>query len=252
MLEKFIDKLDSARSLDRAFLDSHDFIITFGFYAKGLDKDFKSDICLHPFLHVKTDFYIRYEVGSEEGVAALLLYEATKEADSTFNKELDCGYLSAESNVSSEEIEEIISFLKNAKSPMLLVGSDIYLHNRANNILNILAKLPLEVYIASYDNTKIYRLKQIDSKLDSAIEIGEYNGCIIYLNHLNNANTLIISSEFAKAWRVENNEKVEVSFENHKLDCTCKLDSTFGGVVGILNADISDTYPYKKIALKKR
>lgn len=252
MLEKFIDKLDNAKSLDKAFLDSYDFIITFGFYAKSLDKDFKSNVCLHPFLHTATDFYIRYEVGSEEGVAALLLYETTKEIDSTFNKGLDYGYLSAESNISSEELLELISLVKNAKSPMLLVGSDIYSHKQANNILNILSYLPFEVYIASYDNTKIYRLKHSDSRLDFAIEIGEYNGCIIYLNHFSNNNTLIISNEFAKAWGLQNDIKVEVSFEHYKLDCTCKLDSTFGGVIGILNANISNTYPYKKIALKKR
>lgn len=250
MLEHFIDKIDNATNLDNNFLKNYDFIVTFGLYL----KDFKSNVCLNPFLDTKTDVYIRYEVGNEEGVAALLLYEFGK-GSTAFTQELDYGYLSAESNISKEELSELKSLLKQAKKPILLVGSDIYFHKMANNILHILAMLDLDVFITSKDKNKVYKLKSLQTIPDSNIELGEYNGCIIYIDNTKNTkdeHILKISNEFAKAWKLQDNEKIKISFENHTFDGICKIDSSFGGVIGILQASIDGTYPYKKVVIKKR
>ena len=87
---------------DKSALKNYDFIITLGFYNPALLSH--CNVCFYPFLDCEADFYVRYEVGTEEGVVALLLYEfADKGADSrleSFINALDYGYLSAESNVS--------------------------------------------------------------------------------------------------------------------------------------------------------
>ena len=86
--------------------------------------------------------YIKYEVGSEEGVLALIAKAIIKDKDldkatKEFLNALDDGYLSAESNVGEEEIEKLKVDLKRKKSPYLIVGSDLYSHPRATNIAKI-------------------------------------------------------------------------------------------------------------------
>lgn len=83
--------------------------------------------------------FIKYEVGSEEGVVALLgtvlLKNATLplEIESYF-EDLDIGNLSAESNVGEDELEKVAIAFERKKSKTLIVGADVYNHPRAKQI----------------------------------------------------------------------------------------------------------------------
>ena len=88
--------------------------------------------------------FIKNEVGSEEGVAALLAETLLKEADlpesvKHFLNDLDIGQLSAESNVGEEELEALRRSLQKRSGFSLIVGSDIYAHPRAKQIAKIIA-----------------------------------------------------------------------------------------------------------------
>ncbi len=83
--------------------------------------------------------FIKYEVGSEEGVIAILankLIENSKLPNELkeYFKELDIGYLSAESNIGEEEIELLSKKIKRAKKFTLILGEDLINHLRAKNI----------------------------------------------------------------------------------------------------------------------
>jgi len=87
--------------------------------------------------------FIKYEVGTEEGVIALLadtLIDSSVAPDNVekFLKGLDEGYLSAESNVGEEEFELIAKKQKRAKKSTLVIGEDLIKHNRAENIAKII------------------------------------------------------------------------------------------------------------------
>ena len=88
--------------------------------------------------------HIKYEVGSEEGVIALIAKailsknEKLPKSVSKYLDDLDEGYLSAESNVGEEEIERFSKELNRKKSLTFIVGSDLYAHKRASNIAKIL------------------------------------------------------------------------------------------------------------------
>ncbi len=87
---------------------------------------------------------IRYEVGTEEGVMALLaqtLLEGADVDDATraFLDGLDEGYLSAESNVGDDELAAVAKSLARATKRVLVVGSDLIAHDRAENIARIAA-----------------------------------------------------------------------------------------------------------------
>ena len=90
--------------------------------------------------------FVKYEAGSEEGVAALLaaaLIDRAR-APETLNAlldELDIGYLSAESNVSEEELERLKLMLWKRKRFTLIVGADLYDHPRVENIARWLGVL---------------------------------------------------------------------------------------------------------------
>ena len=90
--------------------------------------------------------HIKYEVGSEEGVIALVVREMLKDREvdadtKSYIDALDEGYLSAESNVGEEEIEKIAKNLTRSKHRVLVLGADLYTHERASNIATLSAML---------------------------------------------------------------------------------------------------------------
>jgi NADH-quinone oxidoreductase subunit G len=83
--------------------------------------------------------FINYEVGTEEGVVALLMKSilGNKETSSELSKyisDMDEGYLSGETNVGEEELALIEKSLIRAKKCTLVLGSDLYSHENAANI----------------------------------------------------------------------------------------------------------------------
>ena len=90
--------------------------------------------------------FIKYEAGSEEGVAALLVSELLQGVElpkgvRSFLDDLDIGNLSAESNVGEEELEMLSKSLQKKSGFSLVIGSDLYAHPQAEQIAKILALL---------------------------------------------------------------------------------------------------------------
>jgi len=88
--------------------------------------------------------FIKNEVGSEEGVAALLAEVLLRDAPLSesaraFLNDLDIGQLSAESNVGEEELETLKASLQKRHGFSLIVGTDVYAHPRAKEIAKIIA-----------------------------------------------------------------------------------------------------------------
>jgi len=147
----------SAQSLYGATLDSiekSDAVIIFGtrigtdnpairYKLTSAARHRKSHIAyLHPMheeliSNVAREF-INYEVGSEEGVMALLLRFILKDLDNaeitSYITSLDEGYLSAESNVGEEELESLFKSFEKCADKVLILGEDLLAHERAENI----------------------------------------------------------------------------------------------------------------------
>ena len=90
--------------------------------------------------------FIKYEVGSEEGVAALLAATLLQDTElptalKTLLDELDIGNLSAESNVGEEELDALALSLWKKKNFTLIVGADLYDHPEAENIARLIAAI---------------------------------------------------------------------------------------------------------------
>ncbi|MBU1669257.1 (2Fe-2S)-binding protein [bacterium] len=90
--------------------------------------------------------FIKYEAGSEEGVAALLADTLLKDIElpkgiQTALDNLDIGNLSAETNIGEEELEALAKSLLKKSGFSLVVGADVYAHPRAANIAKLLGLL---------------------------------------------------------------------------------------------------------------
>jgi len=89
---------------------------------------------------------MKYEVGTEEGVMALLANAILADADMSeseraFFDDLDLGYLGAESNIGEEEFEFMMKSFSRAQNRVLIVGSDIISHKRSKNIAKLAAMI---------------------------------------------------------------------------------------------------------------
>jgi NADH-quinone oxidoreductase subunit G len=89
---------------------------------------------------------MKHEAGSEEGVMALLANELLKGADLSENEQaffddLDLGYLSAESNIGEEEFTYMSKTFARAQNRVLIVGSDAFAHEKAQNIAKLAAMI---------------------------------------------------------------------------------------------------------------
>jgi len=88
--------------------------------------------------------FMKYEVGTEEGVMALLAHAILKDADLDENEreffdELDFGYLYAETNIGEEELSFMMKSFARAKKRTLIIGNDLIAHERASNIAKLAA-----------------------------------------------------------------------------------------------------------------
>jgi len=87
---------------------------------------------------------MKYEVGTEEGVMALLANAILSDADLSdderaFFNDLDLGYLDAESNIGDEEIDQMMKSFSRSKNRVLIIGNDLIAHNRSENIAKLAA-----------------------------------------------------------------------------------------------------------------
>jgi len=105
--------------------------------------------CMHPLedesLRNVITQYVKYEVGSEEGLLAMLCdlvvnEEARTKYDSFFDS-LDSGYICGESSVGEEEFGLLYQKLRRKSKPVLVAGADLYNHPRAKNIAKLLGMI---------------------------------------------------------------------------------------------------------------
>jgi len=147
---------------DMDTLSTSDVIISFGVWfqderagsidlvQKAVEEKTAKFVYMHPIedaaLQSSVTQFIKYEVGSEEGVAALLAYtflenkKLTQEIEESL-EELDIGYLSAECNVGEEELESMHELFDEEMTVSLVVGSDLYAHPKAAQIAKLIALL---------------------------------------------------------------------------------------------------------------
>lgn len=205
--------------------------------------------------------FIKYEVGSEEGICALLLEAFVKNSDEDTRKfidDLDLGYISAESSAGEEEFEEAYNSYLLAKNRLFIIGNDLVEHEKIENIIKLLA------LIKKYTE---FRLIVLDSELENKInscenfdledieELKSFNGTLVYKLINEDSEELLSSQTFANIAKVKNGSEVYINFKNEKIKKTLKVDDKLNGTIAILkignNNNVLNGYRYKQVKIEK-
>ena len=193
----------------------------------------EADIILHP---IKYKDSITYEPLAEEAVMALiakeLTYNLVNDNIKSYFDELDDGYFYSESNFDEFDIETIKNSLE--ENNKLILGKDIYLHPKKENILKLANLLKL----ANFE------VDGIDSdELDEVDELDTFDGAVVYVED-GEDDTILVSSQFKIANKI-NNDMIFVDNKEKKV----KIDENLKGVFGII-FEKYDEYPFKRVTIK--
>jgi NADH-quinone oxidoreductase subunit F len=201
--------------------------------------------------------YIKYEVGSEAGVLALIAKTILKDVQipqdvKDYLEDLDEGYLSAESNVGEEEIKEIEEILA-VDSPSLLLGCDLYEHYDADLIAGLIA------LISRFKPLRVSVLSEIELKAKPKIllppqvsGLKSFDGTIVYFYESDETNAKLYgSSQFAIAAKLKNGDEVMIETSSGKFESRFSLDENMKGTVAVLGIKKSG-YRYETAAVSKR
>jgi NADH-quinone oxidoreductase subunit F len=262
----------------RELIAKCDFIISIGSMLADNKEDIRNSIIesiaktnakftyMHPIDNIDLKLYytqfIKYEVGSEEGICALLLDTFVKECDEKTRKfisDLDLGYISAESSAGEEEFEEAYENYKEAKNKLLIIGDDFVEHEKIENIIKLLALIKkhtnFELIVLDEDlENKINSCTNFD--LEEIEELKSFNGTLVYkLIVENQSDELIASKTFANIAKVADGDEIYINSKDEKIKKTLKLDETLNGTIAILKVknidDVFNGYRYKQVKIEK-
>ena len=264
--------------IKREIIAKSDFIISFGSMLADNKEDIRNSIIesiaktnakftyMHPIDNIDLKLYytqfIKYEVGSEEGICALLMDTFIKECDEKTRKfinDLDLGYISAESSAGEEEFEEAYSNYLKAKNKLLIIGDDLIEHEKIENIIKLLALIKkytnFELIVLNEDlGNKINLCTNFD--LEEIEELKSFNGTLVYkLIDEQQNDELIASKTFANIAKVANGDEIYINSKDEKIKRTLKVDETLNGTIAILKVknsnDIFNGYRYKQVKIEK-
>lgn len=220
-------------------------------------------IYMHPFedenIKEICTQYIKYEVGSEEGVMALLLEFLTSNRTSQINEyieDLDIGYISAESSAGEEEFEEMVEKSSNKSQILFLVGDDILSHERAENLKVMLKVLndfsSLDVVFLNGE-----KIEDISfGELEEVEELNSYNGTIIYNIKSSNLkdDEIIGSSSFSKVAKISDGDEINIISKSGSCKKIFKLDDSLQGTISLTSTNensLSNGYRFKQVKIEK-
>lgn len=201
--------------------------------------------------------HIKYEAGSEGGVLALIAKTLLDDAQipqdvKNYLDELDDGYLSAESNVGEEEMEEIKKIMTQS-ALSLLFGRDLYYHPDVDLIAALTALIsrfkPLRVSVL--DDIEL-RAKPKTLLPPPINELKSFDGTIVYFYDSGEINPKLYgSSQFAIAAKLKDGDEVLIETSNSVYESLFSIDTNMRGTIAVLGARKSG-YRYEAVKVSKR
>jgi hypothetical protein len=219
-------------------------------------KNIKADVFMHP-IRVEGKECIAYEPMAEEAVIALITKHfcdgKVPDVIQEYFDEMDDGYLFSESNFDEFDLEKI------EKLKTLIIGKDILLHPRLNNIkkfleiLNYFGKIKIEGIrlerVFEPSDPELAEIVETEKEVlpDEVAELESFDGSVVYECDDPNVvkkNELLCSQQFVIANKIKS-LKVEVDGEIKEIKKLPELKGTFGIIL-----NVSSDYPFKKVSIK--
>lgn len=185
---------------------------------------------------------INYEVGTEEGVMLLLAHQLCTQPSLKLKEiftHIDLGYLSAESNVGEEELEEVLEFIQD-ESFSLILTQDFLTHPMSANILALFEEISQQ--------SNIHCLLDNLTSIPCA-SLPEYNGSVVRITQ--GEPLLRGSKQFALFAKTQNGAMATINHSSFSLQAPFVLDEEMKGVIAILQMpNPLPSYPYQKVQIK--
>ena len=185
---------------------------------------------------------INYEVGTEEGVMLLLAHKLCTLPSNklqTIFEEIDLGYLSAESNVGEEELEEVAEFIGEERIA-IIITQDFLTHPKGQNILSLLQEISSQNQIDCFFDTLTPK---------ACTSLPEYNGLVVRITQ--GEPLLRGSQQFALFAKLKNGDTPTISHQDFCIQAPFVLDEDLRGTIAILQLPTPPlSYPYQKVQIK--
>lgn len=210
---------------------------------------------------LKFSQYIKYEVGSEEGICALLLnffvQDSTAEIQA-FIDDLDIGYLSAETSLGEEELEEVVAKSVLANTTYLLVSEDVLNHEKADNIVKMLGALNqysnLQLVIQSECPNSAEKINAYNNeKIEEVEELDSFDGLVICKSNAIVENQLLGGVSFSRIAKISDGDTVLIKFDDQTVQRVFKIDTNLQGTIALCSHEgiKSLVYSYKQVKIEK-
>lgn len=261
-------------------ISKSDYIITFGSFLaadnveiqesiiQAIAKNDAEFVYMHPIDNVDLKVYysqfIKYEVGSEEGIASMLLDTFVKDANdsiTSYVNDLDIGYISAESSAGEEEFEEALEKAESKNNKTLILGRDIFTHTRVENITKLLSliKKYSDLNVVCLDEDSQTLLDALENEdLEEVDELNSYNGTVVYRTYgEENTDILVGSQSFARVAKIADKDEVFVNCAGEKIQKSFVVDKNLQGTIALCAVSNNDTstlshgYRYKQVKIEK-
>jgi NADH-quinone oxidoreductase subunit F len=230
---------------------------------EAIAKNEAEFIYLHPIDDIDLKLYctqfMKYEVGSEEGVLALLLEYFTKDRSDVLEEylaELDIGYISAESSAGEEEYEEMVEKSLDKSNKTIIFGEDLFTHERVDNILSMIKAFK------EFSGFNVVLLADVDldstKELEDVAELKSYNGTVIYKYNSKEDDKFVYGSEsFSRVAKIADKDAISLNYGKESIKRVFKLDKNLQGTIalcGVKDEDksfLSQGYRYKQVKIEK-
>lgn len=218
------------------------------FQAKELKDKFKKAkfLTISPLNDdsLENNTFIKCEIGSITYALALIVQSFS---DDENIKELDTGFLSGESNVGEEEIDEILEFLQ--KANFIIVDEELI--NFHKDSLNLKALLEM---ISSKFNLEIINLNNEklcfkNSKFSELKELDNFDGAIVFKHTKDDK--FVGGKYFCMVAKIKNGDTVNIKSKTLNIVRKFELNENLKGTVAFLGVDKVDNYAYEVVKINR-
>jgi len=258
-----------------------EFVIVFGSMLNNTNEELTSSVektiknnnanvvYMHPIddkkIQNSSSSYIKYEVGSEEGICALLLEYFVNDCDDIIEEyidDLDIGYLSAETSIGEEEFEDMVELSRNKKNKTIVISNDILRHEKVLNISKLLGVLnkysDITIVIdPSIDDKNLNIIQNYNNEyLEEVDELEAYDGTVIYNYGQSSTNELVGGASFARVAKISDNDEIIIKLGDKSIKSKFRQDLNLQGTIALNlvtddNDWINNGYSYKQVKIEK-